>query len=140
MKIRFWLVFILIFLGVVGYGYYKATPDKSREKAPQIKVTPDFFDFGKVKYGKVLKRDFTIKNSGEGKLKIKQVSTSCACTEAEVNEKSLPPGEKTTLSVEYDTGAMSKLHGKGNQKRIIFIQSNDPLNPQVEVTIQVYVR
>jgi hypothetical protein len=42
--------------------------------------------------------------------------------------------------VTYDTGAMSGAHAKGQQKRIIYIKSNDPINPQIEAMIYAYVR
>ncbi len=68
------------------------------------------------------------------------MATSCACTSAKVTKEKIAPGKEADLNVTYDTGAMSGPHGKGSQERIIYIKSNDPINPQAEVTIKAYVR
>lgn len=141
-KTLFFIVLgVVLFLSV--YGYFRATPgplDKNKVQ-PQIEVAPTFFDFGKAEYGKILRHTFSVKNTGNSILRIKRIATSCACTRAEIKDKKseLKPGEKTQLIVTYDTGAMSGPHGKGEQKRIIFIQSNDPSHPQVEIKIRAYV-
>jgi hypothetical protein len=140
-KILFFLILGLIILGLAGYGYFIATSARqAQNNLPKIEIAPKFFDFGSVEQGRILEQSFVIKNSGKGILKIKRIAASCACTSAEAAKKVLNPGEKTLLSVRYDTGAMSGPHGKGKQERIVYIQSNDPLNPQTEVRITAMVR
>lgn len=139
----FLIIFIVILAGLAVYGYFGATPkaENKTEAQPRIEITPKFFDFGTVEYGTVLKHTFSIKNAGKAILKIKRIATSCACTKGELRNPNseLKPGEEAELVVTYDTGAMSGPHGKGRQERIIFIQSNDPRNPQVEIKITAYV-
>lgn len=134
---------VLVILGLAGYGYFQATPDVENYKTekPKIEITPKFFDFGEIKYGDIVNYTFKVKNAGLGILEIKRVATSCACTSAETGKKILAPNEETNLKVTYNTGLMGDSpHAKGKQERIIYIKTNDPINPQVEVTIHAYVK
>lgn len=136
----FFIVLGFLILGLAVYGYFKATPENQTGNAPKIEISASFFDFGEVEHGQVLERSFVVKNTGQDILKIKSVRTSCSCTEGKIEKNIIEPGQETNLLVTYDTGAMSGPHGKGRQERIIFIQSNDPLNSQVEVKITALVQ
>lgn len=139
---NFIILFFLIILGMAIFGYFKAIPaaENQTEARPKIEITPQFFDFKEVEYGQVVEHSFKVKNLGNEILEIKRVATSCACTTGKVVKEKLAPGEETELLVTYDTGAMSGPHGKGRQERIIYIKSNDTINPQVEVMIYAYIR
>lgn len=136
------IIFFVVFVAFAVYGYFKAVPglDDSTEKYPVIQATPDFFDFGEIQYGEIVEHTFIIKNSGEEVLEINRLSTSCACTSAEIGKEILNPEEETNLLVTYNTGLMTGAHAKGNQERIIYIKTNDPVNPQIEVIIKAYVK
>lgn len=141
------LIFIFLFLAgllsFVIYGYYQATPSPDRQitNRPQIEISPKSFDFGEIDFGKVVKYNFQVKNTGKEALEIKRVATSCACTAAKIVKEELEPGETAELLVSYDTAAMGRSsHGMGKQERIIYVKSNDPVNPQVEVMISAYVK
>jgi hypothetical protein len=140
-KIIIFVILGLVILGLATYGYLRATPEvKDRSKnRPQIKITPQSFDFGEIEYGAVAEHTFEVKNLGTETLEIEKVATSCACTDAKVTPKKIASEEEAELEVIYDTGAMSGSHAKGEQERIIYIKSNDPVNPQAEVTIHAYV-
>lgn len=135
----FLIIGLVIIFGLLIYGYFRAVPSQGNAR---IEITPKSFDFGEVEYGQELEYIFKVKNSGTEILEIKRVATSCACTKAKLKTQNskLKSGEEVELVVTYDTGAMSGPHGKGRQERIIYIQSNDPINPQVEVFINAYVR
>lgn len=139
---RFLIIFILIITGLSIFGYFKSIPSAKDDggKRPEIEITPGYFDFGEVEYGEIMKYTFKVKNLGEAVLEIKRVATSCACTKAEIVKEKINPGEETELLVTYDTGAMSGPHGKGSQERIIYVKSNDSINPQVETIIKAYVK
>lgn len=143
MKIKI-IISIVIGLAVLGfgtYGYFKATPEteEQAESNPKIEITPSFFGFGEIKYGEIAKNTFTVKNLGDKTLEIKKIATSCGCTTAEIGSENIAPQETAELKVTYDTGAMSGSHATGQQERIIYIRSNDPVNPQAEITIDAYV-
>ena len=136
------IIFVIVFIVFAIYGYFKAMPglEDSTEKYPEIEAVPEFFDFGEIDYGQIAEHTFKIKNSGNEVLEIKRISTSCACTSAEIGKEILNPGEEVDLFVRYNTGLMTGAHAKGDQERIIYIKSNDPINPQIEVTIKAYVK
>ncbi len=141
-KVVMFMALGLIIAGLAIYGYFRAISGLNNqiEKYPRIEVVPQSFDFGEIEYGDVAEYTFKVENSGEGILEIKKVATSCACTTAETEKETLKPGEKTNLFVKYNTGAMSGPHARGKQERIIYIKSNDPINPQIEAMIYAYVK
>lgn len=140
--IKFFLILGLIILGLAGYGYLKSIPNvENQQDSPKIEISPKFFDFGEMEFGRVAEYSFKVKNAGSGVLEIKRVATSCACTTAKITEGKLEPGETAGLLVSYDTAAMGRSsHGMGKQERIIYIKSSDPVNPQVEVMIYADVK
>ncbi len=142
MKPKIWVFLILIILTLATYGYFKSIPGVKNEaqSRAEIDISPSFFDFGEIEYGQVAEYTFLVKNLGEETLEIKKVATSCACTKAKISKENIKPGEITELLVTYDTGAMSGAHAKGEQERIIYVKSSDPINPQVEVMIYANVK
>lgn len=136
-------LFGIILLVFVAFGYYKAIPrisEQNNDQGPKIVVKPENWDFGEVKFGEVVEKEFLFRNEGNETLEISRVSTSCGCTKAKVDKEKLEPEEEGKLLVTYDTGAMSGFHAKGKQERIIYIKSNDLENPQVEIIIYADVQ
>ena len=140
-KKSLFLIFGILILGLAVYGYFQSVPSPADEtNFPRIEINPQSFDFGEVAFGQVVERVFRVKNSGSEVLEIKRVATSCACTTAQINQGRINPGEETELVAKYDTAAMGEgSHGRGKQERIIYIKSNDPANPQIEVMIYANV-
>jgi hypothetical protein len=139
---RIFLITLFLFIiGLAVLGYSRAVPGVENQTGnyPRIEITPGSFDFGEVKYGQIAEYTFKVKNSGSKILEIKKVATSCACTSAEIEKEIIEPNEEIGLRVTYNTGLMSGSHAKGEQERIIYVKTNDPINPQVEVTISAYV-
>lgn len=136
------LFLAVILLAFAVFGYLKAVPTSPPEQnsiqGPKIMVEPKVFDFGEVQRPAVVDHEFTVKNTGRETLEIRRVSTSCSCTTAKIDKKEIEPGEKAALVVTYDSGAMK--HEKGRIERIVYIKSNDPDNPQLEVTIYASVK
>lgn len=82
------------------------------------------YDFGEVDSEKKVQHDFVIRNVGTEQLEIRNVRTSCGCTVAQPEKKSLAPGEETKVP------ATLSLKGRqGAQTKTITIESNDPENP-----------
>ncbi len=121
---------------------------------PRITVTPSSHDFGTVP--RVLQTvSIEVRNDGEANLEITWIKTSCVCTsvvlrvggrsspefigpEPQVswNGETLLPGQNGYLDVVYDPTVFSD---SGSVTRAIYIQSNDPNRPEVQVTITAYV-
>ncbi len=143
MKLKNYLLILpLVIIGFAVLGYLRSVPgvEDKTDSRPQIEITPQTFDFNEIEYGSIVEHTFKIKNLGKEVLEINKIATSCACTSAEVDKEIIKPNEEVSLKVIYNTGLMSGSHAKGDQERIIYVKSNDPINPQAEVTIHAYVK
>ncbi|MCF6284646.1 MAG: DUF1573 domain-containing protein [Candidatus Hydrogenedentes bacterium] len=91
---------------------------------PAIMSPAPVFDFGEMDNSQKVLHDFVLKNVGDEPLEISNVKTSCGCTVAKLENKTLEPGEETKIS------ATLNLKGKqGNQSKKITVFSNDPEAP-----------
>lgn len=107
---------------------------KKKGTSPQIFVEKNQHDFGKVKEGSVVNWELKFKSAGDSTLIISDVQTSCGCTAALLSKDKLKPGESGTVKIELNTRGM-----KGKKSRTIAINSNDPLNPRMVITLFVDV-
>ena len=112
------------------------TGESAVATGPKISLDRVIHDFGVIpQLGGTVKTDFTITNSGTEVLEIGQITTSCSCTSASVAKNKLQVGESTKLTVVFDPD----FHDEPLDvfKRTVFIPTNDPHNPEVEVSVQV---
>ena len=123
----------LALLAVGAYGYLRA----GVQAPPRIEVTPAALDFGEILPTEKATVEYTVKNGGGSPLEILRVSTSCGCTTAEVGKTTLRPGETTPLRVTFDPQAM-RAEGLEEEEiyRVIFLRSNDPERPEVQVELR----
>jgi len=141
----------------------EALKEKLAEEAPadrpMIEVSPDLNDFGDVSQvnGEVSAL-FELKNQGKSDLLIERLETSCGCTSASIiaqrnegprfampghgiNEEIgdwqavLKPGETAQLKVYYDPNVHPEF--RGSATRIISVFSNDPIEFEKRVTIEL---
>jgi len=119
-------------------------PDSSEESVaqvsttdePKIKVDRELHDFGVItQFGGTVEATFTVSNVGEETLEIGELTTSCSCTSATIDNSSIKPGEKAVLTVVFDPDFHEE--PLGVFKRTVFIPANDPNNSEVEVSVQV---
>jgi len=106
---------------------------------PKIILDRAFHDFGAIpQYGGVVETTFIIKNEGNETLTTGDITTSCSCTNATIASSSILEGEETILSVIFDPD----FHEEPLDvfKRTIFIPTNDPTKPEVEIVIQVDIK
>ena len=97
MKKRF--IFILGILFSVGIS------------AQEFQFEKEVINYGKIKKGDEGTRIFEFINIGNAPLIIEDIKTSCDCAVPKKPEKPIMPGEKATITVEYDTsktGGFSK--------------------------------
>lgn len=103
---------------------------------PHIALESTFYDFGIIpQFGGTVETDFIVRNEGTETLIIGDITTSCSCTSALISETEIKPGKNATLTVTFDPN----FHEEPLDifKRTIFIPTNDPTEPEAEVTIQV---
>lgn len=88
---------------------------------PRLVFSQSEWDFGEVWQDDKAVFTLTVSNAGDADLKITEVRTTCGCTAAKPQRYLIPPGEATTIRIEYDT------HGKqGNVSSKVIVASNDP--------------
>ncbi len=109
-------------------------PRPQTAAGPQIRVEPESFDFGHALPGKTLRKEFTLRNTGDRELVIEGVSTSCGCTAAVIGKTKLKPGASSPLSVSFETRRYL-----GLVERQVLVRSNDPKTPQLQIKVRATV-
>ena len=103
-------------------------------RAPRIAVDPAAFDFGQLRAGRKVHRQFAVKNFGAADLEIANVTTTCGCTAALLDRNTIRPGRSATLRVTFDTR-----DDRGKVTRSVLIESNDPARPKLELKLEATV-
>jgi len=98
---------------------------------PRIRFEKVTHNFGDVSPGTNHLCEFRFTNTGNGVLKIGQVSKTCGCTPFLLDKTEYAPGESGTLKVRYyaepEYGRITKQ---------LFVQSNDRQNPKIALSIK----
>lgn len=85
--------------------YLQVVSGKEIEEIPteltQVSISERTLELGDIEFGKTIKRNVTIKNTGNKLLIIKDVITSCDCVKAKVSTDSINPKESTDLLIEF---------------------------------------
>jgi hypothetical protein len=102
--------------------------------APRIVFEQTTHDYGAVAPGSISPCKFKFKNKGAGVLKISDVTKTCGCTVPTLEKKEYAPGEEGTIDVVYSADRTS-----GPRVRHLYVLSNDPDNPRVELTIKASI-
>ncbi|MCS7237092.1 MAG: DUF1573 domain-containing protein [Thermoguttaceae bacterium] len=98
---------------------------------PRAVVDNPVYDFGVLDEHAKGRHEFVIRNEGTAPLRIEQGSTTCRCTTSLVNQKTVEPGQQTTVAVEFDLKGFS---GPYSQSATIF--TNDPRNPRIVLSVR----
>lgn len=112
------------------------TPPKTSVADPN-KGTPKIFfeknvhDFGPVAPGSTNTCEFKFLNKGTGTLVIGEISKTCGCTVPTLDKLEYASGESGTIKVQYNADK-----GVGLRARSLYVNSNDPNSPRVELTIR----
>jgi len=105
--------------------------EKKDNKAGAMIYLPETqHDFGKVKEGEKIAYTFKLENKGSESLIVKNVKSSCGCTAAVVNNKTIEPNKSGSIKVEFDTKNRS-----GKNTKTVTIVSNDTNEPNKVITI-----
>lgn len=118
---------VLLSAGVLIFAAALALP---AEQGPRIQFESETHNFGKVMQGKILNHAFKYTNAGDSALVIQGVRTTCGCTVALVSGKRLNPGKNGVIKVSFDTTGYG-----GDTSKYIYVETNDPQSPQVQLTI-----
>ena len=151
--------FFYVLFGVLGlaliigiwYGFSKSTPTTTIDdpNRPIVEVKEANFDLGKMTVKDIRDHEFTVSNIGKSDLVLKQFTTSCGCTYANViqdGNKSpkfsmhinsdwqtkLEPGKSLVVKAVYDPSAMPV---EGRVERDVTFATNDPASPSVALKL-----
>lgn len=108
---------------------------------PIISVTPIKNNIGTVIYGDVATYTIKVANNGDADLVIRKISTSCGCTKAKIAEtdKVISPGKFADVLVSFDPAVHKDDTDVGEIVRVIYINSNDPKNPEIQSELNAVV-
>jgi len=103
--------------------------------APRITLEKVVHDFGEIGPGTAQSTQFRFKNAGTAPLKITQVRSCCGVVARGVKAgQQYAPDESGVLELDYRAGTQP-----GSMRRKIYIQSNDPLQGVVTLTIKATI-
>lgn len=127
---------VLGLIGIILIGafliYYNIQSKAPR--FPQISLSEEEWDFGKIKEDERPVHIFTIKNLGGEELIINRVRASCGCTATMLTSDHILPGKSAELKTTFNPTGY-----EGLVKKDIYIESNDPQLPKAKVTVIVEV-
>lgn len=99
----------IIIVGILFWYLYPDTNALSVTASPTtIKAERDSVDLGIVKYGEKKHATFKITNRGDSPLIIRDVRTSCGCTNATWDKRPVKPGKTTEVSVVFEPNSLGK--------------------------------
>jgi hypothetical protein len=109
----------------------EAQVKNSVTKAPRMLLAEERYIFKDIEEGTPVVHEFGIKNIGTDTLYITDIETSCGCTVAMPDSKSIAPNNVTKLKVTFNTT------GKvGINTKMITIHSNDSAAPNKVIQIE----
>ena len=102
---------------------------------PRIEFEETSFNAGSAWEGDVVSHLFKFRNAGEGTLHVTRVRSSCGCTAALASRDTLEAGQTGEIKTEFNT-----THYRGNQKKTVFVTTDDPANAAVQLRLEVEVK
>ena len=140
-------VFVFVISFIVFSNYEKSVSLNNIQdeiitrNGPAIEISEKSHNFGIVKYGDISEHVFKITNVGTEDLEILKISTSCACTKANVADKDkiISPGESADMLVTFDPAVHKDDSDLGELQRIVYVKTNDSENDEVEAEITANV-
>ena len=131
--IAFSLLFILMVQALPLFG---ATTIALASSGPSIYFSEDSWDFGEITPDELPTHIFKFKNIGDEVLIIKGTKVSCeSCIDPVISAQELNPGEEGELKIIVNSLGMI-----GRFTKRIYVESNDPVNPQVAVTVSGFIK
>ena len=129
------IIFIIIAIAILigAFFIYNSIQNKSSQP-PQISLSEEEWDFGKVKEDERPIHIFTIKNTGGEELIITRVRATCGCTATMLTSDHIPPGKSAELQTTFNPTGY-----KGIVKKDIYIESNDPKLSTTKIVVIVDV-
>lgn len=107
---------------------------KTKDGKPDISINNMTHDFGKIPQGEPASHSFTIQNTGDAPLVIKDVEPSCGCTTPKWPKKPISPGDSAEIKAVYDAESM------GAFQKSIHVKTNVPFSGNKTLKIKGVVQ
>jgi hypothetical protein len=102
---------------------------------PKIVVSSEKIDLGTIYNGIAKQAEIKLTNAGKDTLKITAVQSSCGCTTVKQPKSELAPGESDMVKVEFNSTGF-----RGPATKHVYISSNDPGKPMVNVVLNAEIK
>jgi len=147
-----WVIALVVILGGAVFFMTSNRDGSVAEKSASALVSDSTsYDFGEIDiFGGKVEKDFTLKNEGAEPVTILAGTTSCGCTDGEIDgvtfgmhegmvrQVTIASGETKILKAIYDPLA----HGPdavGQVTRQLFLKTNSTVTPELEIRISANV-
>jgi len=97
---------------------------QSQVPAPIIAFDAAHHDFGEISEDQKIAHRYIVTNKGNSPLNVKEVRTSCDCTDTAIGKMVLLPGESTFIEVRFNPEGL-----QGKVRRTLDVISDDPATP-----------
>jgi len=108
--------------------------NRFQARAPKIEFEQLEHDFGNVGPGTNNLCEFKFTNTGNGTLKIGEITKTCGCTPFLLAKKEYAPGESGTLKVGYLSEQL-----RGQTTKQLIVHSNDRSNPEITLALKANI-
>ena len=115
------IVFLSLLLFSCNSGSKKTVPDNKSDESGVAKFvfSEENHNFGSLKAGEVVSYTFEFKNEGTKTLTITGIDSGCGCTEVNIPNKTIGPGQEGRIEVIYNSAGEV-----GRQLKTITLISN----------------
>lgn len=118
-------------LGMLVFGATAQTSAKPvGGSGPMISLDKEAHDYGNISQGANGTCEFVVTNTGDQPLIITQCQGSCGCTVPKCDTAPIKPGEKSTITVKYDSNRVGPIN------KSVTITSNATNAPSKIITIK----
>jgi len=97
---------------------------------PMLTLDKEVHDYGSIPQGANGTCEFTVTNTGDAPLILTSCKGSCGCTVPKCETEPIKPGQKTTITVKYDTKRVGPIN------KSVTISSNATNTPEKIVRIK----
>ena len=129
-NIIFFIIIVIII--VTGYIVISGNFSSKSEWPPQITISEEEWDFGKVKPEIKPNHTFTVINKGNKDLIIERVWASCGCVQTSISTNRIIPGKSAELNATFNIVGY-----EGKLEKLIYIKSNDPGEPEKKIKVKI---
>jgi len=126
-------IFILFAALIFSIPVFSQDVHPEQAPGPYMTFEEESYDFGDIYQGDKVEYIFNFENTGDSPLIITNIKVTCGCTATDWAREPIPPGEKSSITVKFNSaGKMNK------QNKIITIVSNASNSvPQVKIVANV---